>query len=111
MTPFLAMVMPWPHPFAPKGWAFCHGQLLPIQTNQALFSLIGTSYGGDGRVNFALPDLRGRQVVGFSNDIQIGQRVGNEAGVKNSEEADAAVQPSVAMNYIIALQGIFPSQT
>ena len=46
--------------FAPKGWALCNGQLLPINQNQALFSLLGTTFGGDGRVNFALPDLRGR---------------------------------------------------
>lgn len=50
--------------YAPRGWAFCEGQLLPINQNQALFSLLGNLYGGDGRVNFALPDLRGRVVVG-----------------------------------------------
>lgn len=50
--------------FAPKGWAFCKGQLLPIADNQALFSIIGTIYGGDGRTTFALPDLRGRVAVG-----------------------------------------------
>ena len=51
--------------FAPKGWALCNGQLLPINQNQALFSILGTTYGGDGRVNFALPDLQGRIAVGM----------------------------------------------
>lgn len=53
-------------PFAPQGWAFCNGQILPIQGNEALFSLLGTTYGGDGRTNFALPDLRGRFPVGVN---------------------------------------------
>jgi microcystin-dependent protein len=51
--------------FEPQGWAFCDGRLLPINQNQALFALLGTMYGGDGRTNFALPDLRGRVSVGF----------------------------------------------
>jgi microcystin-dependent protein len=58
--PFLAEIRLMSFSFAPKGWALCDGQLLPINQNQALFSLLGTTYGGDGRVNFALPDLRGR---------------------------------------------------
>ena len=59
-TPFLAQIELFSFNFAPKGWALCNGQLLPINQNQALFSLLGTTYGGDGRVNFALPDLRSR---------------------------------------------------
>ena len=59
-TPFLGQIAIFAFGFAPKGWAQCNGQLLPINQNQALFSLLGTMYGGDGRVNFALPDLRGR---------------------------------------------------
>src|SRR5258706_13338117 len=60
--------------FPPKGWAFCNGQLLPINQNQALFSLLGTTYGGDGRVNFALPNLQGRVPVGFDgSSILMGQ--------------------------------------
>src|SRR5882762_9512997 len=58
--PFLAEIKIISWNFAPKGWAFCNGQLLPINQNQALFSILGTTYGGDGRVNFALPDFRGR---------------------------------------------------
>ncbi|HEX6428458.1 MAG TPA: tail fiber protein [Niastella sp.] len=67
--------------FAPRDWAFCHGQLLPINQNQALFSILGTSYGGNGIINFALPDLRGRAAVGFGIsanliDYTIGQKTG-----------------------------------
>ncbi|MBP1664466.1 MAG: microcystin dependent protein [Bacteroidetes bacterium] len=65
--------------FAPKGWAFCNGQLLPINQNQALFSLLGTTYGGDGRVTFALPDLRGRMVIGSGAGYVLGERGGEEA--------------------------------
>ena len=59
--PFLAEIRIMSFNFAPKGWALCNGQLLPINQNQALFSLLGTTFGGDGRVNFALPDLRGQR--------------------------------------------------
>lgn len=65
--------------FAPKGWALCNGQLLPINQNQALFSLLGTTYGGDGRVNFALPDLRGRTAMSVGNGHVEGERGGEEA--------------------------------
>src|SRR5258705_4033877 len=65
--------------FAPKGWAMCNGQLLPINQNQALFSLLGTTYGGDGRVNFGLPDLRGRLPVGVGQGIVLGERAGEYA--------------------------------
>lgn len=58
--PFLSEIKMMSFGYAPTGWALCNGQLLPINQNQALFSLLGTTYGGDGRVNFALPDLRGR---------------------------------------------------
>jgi microcystin-dependent protein len=63
MEPFLGQITLFPFNFAPKGWAFCQGQIMPIQQNTALFSLLGTFYGGDGRTNFALPDLRGRVPV------------------------------------------------
>lgn len=58
--PFVAEIRIFPFNFTPRGWAVCDGQLLPISQNTALFSLLGTTYGGDGKVNFALPDLRGR---------------------------------------------------
>src|SRR3569832_1153641 len=58
--PFVAEIRIFPFNFAPKGWAFCDGQLLPLSQNTALFALVGTTYGGDGKRTFALPDLRGR---------------------------------------------------
>ena len=64
--------------FPPKGWAACNGQLLPINQNQALFSLLGTTYGGDGRVTFALPDLRSRVPVHTGSGITLGERAGEE---------------------------------
>lgn len=65
--------------FAPKGWALCNGQLLPINQNQALFSLLGTTFGGDGRVNFALPDLRGRTPIHVGSAHTLGERGGEQA--------------------------------
>ena len=61
MEQFLGQIQLLPYQFAPRGWAFCEGQLLQIRTNQALFSLLGTQFGGDGRNSFALPDLKGRE--------------------------------------------------
>jgi microcystin-dependent protein len=65
--------------FAPKGWALCDGQLLPINQNQALFSLLGTTYGGDGRVNFGLPNLQGRVPIHMGAGITLGQQGGEQA--------------------------------
>lgn len=64
---YLGQVCYFAIPYAPQGWALCNGQLLPIKGNEALFTLLGTAFGGDGRVNFALPDLRGRVPVGVNN--------------------------------------------
>jgi microcystin-dependent protein len=64
--------------FAPRGWALCDGQILPINQNQSLFSLLGTTYGGDGRTSFALPDLRGRAPMHKSSSHAQGQRSGSE---------------------------------
>src|ERR1700716_2938744 len=61
--PFVAEIRIFPFTFAPKGWAWCDGQLLPLSQNTALFSLLGTFYGGDGASNFALPNFQGRAVV------------------------------------------------
>jgi microcystin-dependent protein len=65
--------------FAPKGWALANGQLLPINQNQALFSLLGTTFGGDGRVNFALPDIRGRAPIHVGSGHTLGERGGEQA--------------------------------
>ena len=77
--PFLAEIRIVGFNFPPRGWAECNGQLLPINQNQSLYSLLGTTYGGDGRTNFALPDLRGRTPVHFDSENRLGQRGGQEA--------------------------------
>ena len=77
--PFLAEIRIMSFGFAPKGWALCNGQLLPINQNQALFSLLGTTYGGDGRVNFALPDLRGNVPIHTGQGFTQGQKGGEQA--------------------------------
>jgi microcystin-dependent protein len=77
--PFLSEIRIMSFVFAPKGWALCDGQLLPINQNQALFSLLGTTFGGDGRVNFALPDLRGRTPIHVGNGHTLGERGGEQA--------------------------------
>jgi microcystin-dependent protein len=82
--PFLGQIMLVPYNFAPRGWAFCNGQLMSIAQNTALFSLLGTTYGGDGQTTFALPDLRGRvpngsgQGPGLST-YTLGEKAGTEA--------------------------------
>src|SRR4051794_33044243 len=77
--PFLSEIRIMSFVFAPKGWALCDGQLLPINQNQALFSLLGTTYGGDGRVNFGLPDLRGRVPMHMGSGHTLGERGGEQA--------------------------------
>src|SRR3979490_1347276 len=74
--PFLAEIRLMSFGFAPKGWARCDGQLLPINQNQALFSLLGTNFGGDGRVNFGLPDYRGRAPMHVGSGHTLAQRGG-----------------------------------
>ncbi len=144
--PFIAEIKMFGGNFAPRGWAFCDGQLLPINQNSALFSLLGTTYGGDGRTTFGLPDLRGRVAVGPRrgpglSDYKLGQRGGVETtaggGGISTTTAEAApglrggtnvtavtsvtasgsgasttnIQPYLAVNYIIALEGIFPPRS
>src|SRR5436305_8969803 len=75
--------------FTPKGWAFCNGQLLPINQNQALFSILGTTYGGDGRTTFGLPNLQGRSPVHVGNGISLGERGGETAHTLNISELPA----------------------
>jgi microcystin-dependent protein len=160
--PFLAEIKIISWNFPPKGWTFCNGQLLPINQNQALFSILGTTYGGDGRVNFALPNLQGRSPVHVGNGIVLGEQGGETAHTLNISElpahnhvprannvaptlssaagnvwcanpnlynstANGAMNPAsiaatggsqphenmspyLVLNFIIALQGIFPSQ-
>ncbi|MEM7357660.1 MAG: tail fiber protein [Pseudomonadota bacterium] len=88
--PFLAEIRIFGFNFAPRGWAFCDGQILPINQNQSLYSLLGTTYGGDGRTSFALPDLRGRTPihVGASNGTAhlLGQKSGEETHTLSGAE-------------------------
>ena len=77
--PFLSEIRLMSFGYAPQGWALCNGQLLPINQNQALFSLLGTTYGGDGRVNFALPDLRARVPMHVGSGHTLGERGGEQA--------------------------------
>ncbi len=77
--PFLSEIRIMSFIFAPKGWALCNGQLLPINQNQALFSLLGTTFGGDGRVNFALPDLRGKTPIHVGSGHTLGEKGGEQA--------------------------------
>ena len=77
--PFLSEIRLMSFSFPPKGWALCDGQLLPINQNQGLFSLLGTTFGGDGRVNFALPDLRGRTPIHVGSGHTLGERGGEQA--------------------------------
>ena len=90
-TPFMGQIEIFSFNFAPKGWAQCDGQLLPINQNQALFSLLGTTFGGDGRVNFALPDMRSRIPISFGPQATLGQRGGEEAHTLASNEMPAHI--------------------
>lgn len=162
--PFLAEIRMVGFNFAPRGWAFCDGQILPINQNQSLYALLGTSYGGDGRTSFALPDLRGRTPIHVGNGHTQGQKsgeethtlstaempnhehtlyassadgntnnaqnsvlakeIGNPYGTTNNlsnmnqaiianvggGQAHNNMQPYIAVNFCIALQGLFPSR-
>jgi len=164
--PFLSEIRIMSFGFPPKGWALCDGQLLPINQNQALFSLLGTTYGGDGRVNFGLPNLQGRAPIHFGSGHTLGERGGEQGHTLSISElpqhvhslmatsnagtalvpggnllaktnnqlynladqnlgamsagtvanvggsqAHLNMQPFLVLNFSIALQGIFPSQT
>lgn len=165
--PFLSEIRIMSFGFPPKGWALCDGQLLPINQNQALFSLLGTTYGGDGRVNFGLPNLQGRAPIHMGSGHTLGERGGEQghtlsiseipthvhtlsgtatAGTQlipasnllastpskfyfsppdnnlasmapgtvanvGGSQAHLNMQPFLVLNFSIALQGIFPSQT
>lgn len=167
--PFLAEIRSFSFNFAPRGWAFCNGQLLSIQQNQALYSLLGVTYGGDGRTTFALPNLQGRVAIHRSSTIPYGASSGesthtltvnempmhthqafgsmdlavsfrptdntwgsnnnntniyettpgsdpavmspNSIGISGGSQPHNNMQPYTALNYCIALAGIFPSRS
>lgn len=159
--PFLAEIRMFGFSFAPRGWAFCNGQILPIDQNQSLYSLIGTTYGGDGRTTFALPDLRGRVPISPDSSTPQGAAGGTETvtlteaelpvhshvlnardvagdapvpsnaaslggyaggygtsadtpmdataiGATGGGQSHDNVQPSLAVSFCIAMQGLFP---
>jgi len=162
-SPYIGEIRLVPYNFAPVGWAFCNGQLLAIADNDALFNLIGTTYGGDGQTTFELPDLQGRVPIHQTSNYAIGQLGGTESVTLTTQQIPAhnhmvatsasgnspspaghypAVapvaaygttfaknmaansigsgggsqphdnrQPSLTLNFIISLFGIFPSQT
>src|SRR6187397_1731451 len=84
--PFLSEIRIFSFNFAPKGWALCNGQFLPINQNQALFSLLGTTYGGNGQTTFALPDLRGRCATHEGSGFTLGQAGGEIAHTLTQSE-------------------------
>jgi microcystin-dependent protein len=101
--PFLSEIRLMSFNYAPKGWAMCNGQLLPINQNQPLFSLLGTTFGGDGRVNFALPDLRGRTPIHVGSGHTLGERGGEQAHTLSIAEipthvhvANGTTNPAIA---------------
>jgi microcystin-dependent protein len=96
--PFLSEIRIMSFQFAPKGWALCNGQLLPINQNQALFSLLGTTFGGDGRVNFALPDLRARVPIHAGSGHTLGERGGEQAHTLAISELPTHAHSMMAAN-------------
>lgn len=95
-TPYLAEIRLFSFNFPPKGWAMCNGQFLPINQNQALFSILGTTYGGNGTTTFALPDLRGRVPFHFGNSMSLGQRGGEEFHTLLQQELPQHLHPANA---------------
>src|SRR5713101_4885054 len=131
MDPFVAEIRIFPFNFAPTGWAFCDGQLLPISQNTALFSLLGTTYGGDGKSTFALPNMQGNapmhpgQGPGLSLH-DLGESAGTQAYTSQNPNAQMSfnqlapaggdqphnnMQPYLTLNFCIALQGVYPPRT
>ncbi len=95
-TPFLSEIRIMSFNFAPKGWALCNGQFLPIDQNQALFSLLGTTYGGNGQTTFALPNLQGRAAMHQGSGHVLGERAGEEAHTIIQSEMPAHIHPATA---------------
>jgi microcystin-dependent protein len=95
-TPYLGEIRLVTFNFAPRGWALCNGQLLPINQNQALFALLGTFYGGNGTTNFALPNLQGRVPVHMAEDFELGQSGGEQTHTLVVDEMPAHTHTPVA---------------
>src|SRR5437763_14445079 len=133
-SPFVAEIRIFGFNFPPTGWAFCDGQLMPISQNTALFSLLGTTYGGDGRSTFALPDFRSRGPIHRGQGQGLSQRGLGEMGGEEASELPSgkveipqspdnptvldyapggervnSMEPFLVVNFIISLNGAFPS--
>lgn len=116
--PFIGEVMLFAGNFSPRGWGTCDGRLLSISSNNALFSILGTSYGGDGRNTFALPNLQGRSPLSETRGYPLGRMAGNlfqvlpaASGGKIQVTTNASDRaPYLSMNYCIALEGTYPSR-
>src|SRR5208337_4491565 len=98
MNPFLGQITLFPFNFAPHGWALCEGQLLPISQNTALFSVLGTTYGGNGQTDFALPDLRGRVVMSFGQGPGLSPYVQGQVGGAETQTLTTQQMPSHSHN-------------
>ncbi|MBO3699045.1 phage tail protein [Roseivirga sp. E12] len=94
MTPFIAQIQPFAFNFAPRGWQLCNGQLMPISSYSAVFSLVGTTFGGDGRTTFGIPDLRGRSMVGVGTGPGLETRTWGMRGGRNTVTLTASNLPS-----------------
>jgi microcystin-dependent protein len=117
MEPTVGQIILFAGDFAPRYWEFCNGQLLSISQNQELFSVIGTTYGGDGRSSFALPDLRGSVPIGSGSppnghQVNLGQKQASQTVEAAAGDSRRPVYtlPSLALNYIIAVKGIYPDR-
>jgi len=110
--PFLAEIKIASFNFPPKGWALCNGQLMPINQNQALFALLGTTYGGDGRTNFALPNLRGRVPIHFGNH-DLGEAAGSTSVTITQQTMPAHNHIAQARNALAPanLDGVLADET
>ena len=109
MEEYIGIIKIFAGNYAPVGWLFCMGQTLPVQQYQALYSIIGNTYGGSPGVNFMLPDLQGRVVLGHGNGnglepVKIGE-IKNTISTHGSRQ-----QPVIGMNYIICVEGLYPSR-
>jgi len=96
--PFLSEIRIFSFNFPPKGWAFCNGQFLPINQNQALFALLGTTYGGNGQTTFALPNLKGRAPIHFGGGHTLGEAAGSSSVTINIQQLPTHIHAIACSN-------------